>query len=126
MSHHRTLAAAAAVVLAIAAGIPSSAASVNHINHLTFSAPMALPGVTLAPGAYTFQIVNPESGLRVVSVSSRDRSRHHFLGLTRAVRRPSDLDRHAVVRLGEARAGEPMPILAWYPIGSSQGLEFIY
>ena len=126
MSHHRTLAAAAAVVLAIAAGTPSSAASVNHINHLTFSAPMALPGVTLAPGAYTFQIVNPESGLRVVSVSSRDRSRHHFLGLTRAVRRPSDLDRNAVVRLGEARAGEPMPILAWYPIGSSHGLEFIY
>lgn len=123
---HRIPVAAVAIALALAAGSQRTAASPAHVNHLTFSAPTALPGVTLPPGAYTFRILNPESGFRAVSVSSRDSSRHYFLGLTRTGTRPDDLAPGQVVRLGEARAGAPVPILAWYPLGTRQALEFIY
>jgi hypothetical protein len=32
----------------------------------------------------------------------------------------------ARVSLGEARRGEPVPIVAWYPMATDSGRQFIY
>ena len=43
----------------------------NHVNHLTFSQAVGLPGVVLPAGAYTFEVANVETSGNVVRVSSR-------------------------------------------------------
>ena len=87
---------------------------------------MALPGVTLPPGEYTFEIFNSGSSGDAVLVSSNHQRKAHFLGLTRIVERPRNLPENQVIAVGEAPAGEPVPIKVWYPAGSASGRQFIY
>ena len=101
-------------------------ATASHTNHLTFSKAVALPGVTLPAGSYTFEVVNPLTSGNAVLVTSRDRSKVHFVGLTRRAQRPAAMPASQSVTLGEASAGNPPPIRAWFPIGESSGHEFIY
>jgi hypothetical protein len=94
-------------------------------NHLTFSGSVALPGVTLARGTYIFELSSP-TNLDVVRVLSRDRSRVYLTTLTMPIQRPPDMPADRLVTFGEAKAGEPMPITAWYPEGHSIGHKFAY
>jgi hypothetical protein len=126
MTSSRVLIAVAAVTFSLAAGHGRAWGAVDHTNHLTFKHTMALPGVTLPAGVYTFEIANPESSARVVRVWSRDRSRLYFSDFANTVRRPATLPADQIVRLGEAPAGAPVPILTWFPIGSGSGYEFKY
>ena len=93
---------------------------------MTFSAPVALPGVSLGSGTYTFEIANPSSGADIVRVLSRDGSRAYFLGFTRAVKRPRSLPREQAVSLGESAKGTPPPITVWWPENESTGRQFVY
>ena len=98
----------------------------NHANHLTFSKAVALPGVVLPAGSYTFEVANIDTSGNVVRVSSRDERRALFMGFTERVKRPSSLPKDQAVSLGEASLGAPPPIVAWYPLGESDGHRFIY
>jgi hypothetical protein len=89
---------------------------------LTFSQPVRLPGVVLESGRYIFEARTWD----VVQVLSGDRSRVYFMGFTRTIDRPRSMPRHQVVSLGEAAAGTPPPIKAWYPDNGSTGHQFIY
>lgn len=100
-----------------------SAQVLPRVNHVTFKQTMALPGVLLPPGTYSFEIAS--AATNVVRVSSRDTGRHVFLGMTLPVDRPAGL-RGARVRLGEAPAGQPTPIRVWYPADSRNGYQFLY
>ena|SRR5687768_7991505 len=120
------VAIASVCALTVAAGQHTLAARSYSTNYLTFNATMALPGVTLAPGTYTFEIANPAGSPRVVAVSSRDGRHRYFMAHTRPVSRPASMDLNKPVTLGEAPAGAPTPILAWYPIGTRLGFEFVY
>jgi hypothetical protein len=101
-------------------------ATAGHTNHLTFNRAVALPGVTLPAGSYTFEVINPTTSANTVQVTSRDRSKVHFVGLTRRAHRPAGMPANQAVRFGEASAGNPPPIRAWFPIGESSGHEFVY
>jgi hypothetical protein len=104
------------------AGSPASQLTRIHVGRS-----MALPGVTLPPGSYTFEILNPASAADVVVVSSGSAHRTvHYLGLTRRIDRPSRLPANQVIAVAEAPAGEPIPITAWFPVGSASGRQFIY
>ena len=116
---------AAIALLALAAATPSRAA-LGLGDRITFSGPVALPGVVLPAGSYTFEIANPESSLRVVRVTRRDTGRVYFAGFTRMVPRPVDLPADRLIGLGEAARGEAVPIDVWYPSGRPQGHRFIY
>ena len=116
---------AAIALLALAAAAPSRAA-LGPGDRLTFSGPVALPGVVLPAGSYTFEIANPDSSLRVVRVTRRDTGRVYFAGFTRMIPRPVDLPADQLISLGEAPRGEAVPINVWYPSGRSQGHQFIY
>lgn len=116
---------AAIALLALASATPSRAA-LGPGDRITFSGAVALPGVVLPAGSYTFEVANPWSSHTVVRVASRDTGRVHFLGFTRMVPRPADLPADQLISLGEAPRGEAVPIEVWYPGGRSQGHRFIY
>jgi Protein of unknown function (DUF2911) len=98
----------------------------NRATHFTFSGPVRLPGATLPAGTYTFAIVNPFTGSDAVTVKSRDGSKLYALKLTRSSYRPASRDMKPTITFGEAPAGTPPPVKAWYPDGDTHGREFIY
>jgi hypothetical protein len=113
------IAAAALVTTAVQA-----ASSMTRTNYLTFSGPVALPGVTLAAGTYTFEAGPVDTDPNIVRVLTRDGRRVLYTGLTTPVSRPSG--RVPPVVFGEALAGRPMPISVWYPTQASIGHQFRY
>ena len=93
---------------------------------LTFNRTVGLPGVTLQPGTYVFEVANPESGSNVVRVRAKEDYRQvYYAGFTNMVERPEKLGDRPVM-LGEADPGKALPILAWYPRGDRMGRQFIY
>jgi hypothetical protein len=98
----------------------------RRTTYFTFSRSVQLPGVTLAAGTYTFEVVNPGTGSDVVVVRSQDRSKVHALKLTRAIERPASRNLDAAITFGEAAVGNPPPVKAWFPQSEIIGREFIY
>jgi hypothetical protein len=115
-----------AVVVGVTATTPQAAGQfspLTRMNHLTFSQPAALPGVTLAPGRYQFEAGPANTNRNLVRVS---RNRHIvFTGLTIPATRPEGAQPD-VVLFGEAVRGEATPILTWYPRGTNEGHSFMY
>ena len=79
-------------------------------HYVTFSGPVALPGVTLKPGTYVFEMPSSTTGLYVVSVRDAAGSRPCFIGLTQRIERPAGNVPPVM-----------LPIIAWYPRGESAG-----
>jgi len=127
MTTQTSLITACALALGLAAGSAAvHATTADRLTYLTFSGPVGLPGVTLAPGTYAFDIFNSGSGANVVRVRNKERNRTYFLGLTDRVNRPFGLPDDRRVTLGEARVGDAPPIVAWYPSDDAQGRGFHY
>ncbi|MBI2185907.1 MAG: hypothetical protein HYU37_02150 [Acidobacteria bacterium] len=126
MMTRRFALAACAVVLTGMLGAASTQAwtSVDRINHLTFSGAVALPGVTLPAGTYTFEAGPLDTDPYLVRVLTRDRQKVLYQGFTIPVARPAG--RVPAVMFGEALAGAPMPIRVWYPTRSGIGHQFRY
>ncbi|MBI4266573.1 MAG: hypothetical protein HY657_19565 [Acidobacteria bacterium] len=127
MSIRKSIVTACAAVAAglVMAGSIQALEPVSQINHLTFSQAVALPGVVLPPGTYTFQAGPDGRSPELVIVRTRD-GKGLFLGLTRQVSRPAGMPSSRTVTFGEAAAGEPTPIAAWFLVGSSTGHQFLY
>jgi hypothetical protein len=117
-----------AVALAVTAAASSTAASAARGDSatLSFNRPVALPGLTLAPGTYVFEIFDSASSNDVVRVSRAATKTHEFLGLTQRVDRPARMKGLSAVTLGESRPGEPARITVWYPADGSDGRKFLY
>ena len=115
-----------AATAAIAASSTHAGSMLTRVNRLTFSAPVALPGVVLAPGTYAFESGPLGTNPAIVRVTSADHRRLLYQGFTISVRRPMTMERSEVLQLGEAPKGSPQPIAAWYPIGNNTGHRFIY
>ncbi len=100
----------------------------GHINHLTFSKAVALPGVVLPAGAYTFEAGPGGVSRKIVVVRTRDGQETLYLGftLTREVRQSAGMPKHRTVSFGEAPTGQPTPITVWYDKDSSTWHEFLY
>lgn len=110
----------------LAAGfLATTQAGSTDTNYLTFSRDVALPGVVLPAGTYKFEIANPDRATDIVRVSSRD-GHVHYMGFTLAADRPADLPANQPVSFREGRPGVPVPIAAWFPLGTSSGRQFIY
>jgi hypothetical protein len=96
-----------------------------HRELLTFSAPIALPGVTLAAGTYAFEIPSENASHSLVRVSSADGRRIYLTAFTREVRRPNVI-RAPKVTFHETARNAPRPVNTWYPAGDDSGKQFIY
>ena len=113
----------ALVGLALAA---ATLAASSRLEYLTFSGPVALPGVTLHGTTYSFQVVDHRTSGNVVSVRDVATRQPVFLGITRRVDRPAGTKKRSSVVFGESSRGVPPPIVAWYPAGDSVGHQFVY
>ncbi len=110
----------------LTAGVGHAGALSSRANQLRFGVAVALPGVVLPVGNYTFEVANPEGTADVVRVWDASRRRVHFTGFTYRVPRPENMPKDRAITLGEAGRGEPAPIRAWYPVGDNNGFQFIY
>ena len=126
MSHRRSmLVACGAVAVALMLATTAHGWIDEHrINILTFSDPVALPGVVLDAGTYIFE--RGALDQRLVRVRSQNRLRLLYTGFTRTVTRRSGLGAEAFVTFGDVSADAPPRITAWYPAGGKTGQEFIY
>jgi len=129
MFKHVALLAVVVAIAGVLAASSSQAASnlmpLTMTNNLTFSTPVSLPGVTLAAGTYMFEAGPGGTNPNIVRVLSPNRQRLFYLGFTVPVVRPRDAEPD-ILMFGEAANGAPAPILAWYPLGSNSGHEFMY
>jgi hypothetical protein len=101
-------------------------AFVNHENQVTFNRSVALPGVVLPAGSYTFERGGTKLDLDLVVVRNRARTKVFYTGFTNAVTRPQGMSKNTPITFGETSANEPPPIAAWYEVGDSLGHEFRY
>jgi len=114
------------VLLGVVATTPTGAIDARRTTHFTFRAPVALPGVTLPPGSYVFEVLNPDMSGDLVRVSTRDRNRTYALQFTRRVHRDRRGDMKSTITLGEAASGSPQRIKTWFPENETTGREFLY
>ena len=90
-------------------------------HHLTFSGPVALPGVALGPGTYIFS--RPAGN--VLRVTDARRQPYAMLS-TAAASRTSPSHQYEVI-LGEPLTdGSPRRIEAWFAPGESNGQQLMY
>jgi hypothetical protein len=118
-----TLVAVAAMLTAATSQATGQFAPLTSVNNLTFETPVALPGITLPAGTYVFERDSVDNS-RIVRVKSPNYQKLLFVGFTMPVTRPRSYK--SPVSFGEAAAGEPIPIIAWYPVGSDRGHQFLY
>ncbi len=78
-------------------------------HHLTFSAPVALPGVALAPGTYIFR--RPASNVLLVTTANR---KPYAMLSTISASRASATDRYEVVLGAPLADGSPRRLEAWF------------
>jgi len=97
----------------------------THENRLTFSRPVALPGVVLPAGSYSFDVASP-TALDVVVVRNARSGKVLYMGFTNTVTRPRAMSPNTPIAFGEATANEARPIAAWYEIGATLGHQFLY
>ena len=114
----------ATAVLALLAAGSVMAFGVNHKNNLTFNRPVALPGVVLPAGTYSFDVAT-DTALDVVVVRDA-RGNKFYTGFTTAVSRPAGMSWNTLIVTGEASKNQAAPIRTWYEIGSELGHEFRY
>ena len=110
---------------------PASAAGLDQyvISHLTFSAPVRVPGATLPAGTYTFKRVLPG----VIQVLSKDHMTLYATFMTMPRLRVEPTTKQEVV-FGEAPAGQPPRVVTWFPFPEpswynyhrSVGYDFLY
>ena len=117
-------AAAVAAVIGWAAAPQLGADTADQRVFFTFSGPVALPGVGLAPGKYLFHRADPASP-NVVQVLSADGKRVFGMFFTIPVQR-TEPAATPEVRFMETSPGSPLPIKTYWLQGDLMGHEFIY
>ena len=110
-------------VLVGAFAAPARADECDKLTYLTFSAPVALPGVTLPAGTYRFS--HPDCSDHVLRVSSQDGLEVFATLLAIPDTRPAATAEPVVV-FEEMRSGAPEGIKAWFYPGETTGDELIY
>jgi hypothetical protein len=88
---------------------------------MTFSGPVALPGLSLASGTYMFRHLSP----RVVQVASAS-GRAYSMYITIPAVRDTATDDYAVVLGAPAAPGAPRRIVALFAPGEMTGEQFVY
>ena len=127
MTKRLFLVACATAMLSLAAVPGANAAGTEiHKTFLTFSAPFALPGVSLPAGNYVFELLNNPGALKAVRVTSKDGMRVYLTALTLSVSRPVGQPTDRLISFAEVETGRTPVVQAWYPKDDSVGHEFIY
>lgn len=126
--HIRTVVLACSVGLTVPALWDPAQASVapfDQLSYMTFTQPVALPGVTLPAGEYIFRLPARNTSRMVLQVLSKDRAHVYATLLTVPTSRIEATD-DPTVTFHESPAGTAPPIQAWFYAGERFGMEFAY
>jgi hypothetical protein len=104
----------------VVAASNGAAGLLGRTDYVSINRATALPGVVLAPGQYVFEAV--EGRPDIVRVFDRATKRVLYMGFTELIPRPDGVTN--ILSLGEAPAGEPVPIKVWFPTGARRGHAF--
>jgi hypothetical protein len=122
----RLLCCITALAAFVALTAPSARADeYNKLTYLTFSAPVQLPGTTLAPGRYMFKLADTMAERHIVQVFDKDGSKLYATLLAIPDYRIDAPDKN-VVMFAERAAGTPQAVKAWWYPGDPTGEEFVY
>jgi hypothetical protein len=117
--------ACSVALLACVMTAPSAAQPVDKRTLFTFRAPVAMPGVTLAPGTYLFRLADPTSSSNVIQVlDSEGKKPFGMFFAARAER--IEAASAPELRFMETPAGTPAAIKTWWYPGERAGYEFVY
>lgn len=119
--------ASTCVLVALVYGltVPAAAYTFDHRTLFTFNQPIALPGVTLPAGTYTFRLADPTTGGKVVQVLNHSGTQSYAMLLSiPAIRQ--DVAKEPEISFMETAAGMPPAVKIWWQEGSTRGYEFIY
>jgi len=92
---------------------------------ITFSAPVALPGVTLPAGSYMFKLADSQTNRNIVQVFDKDRSKIFATILAIPAQRNKPAD-ETVITFKEAPASAAPAVQYWFYPGETTGQEFAY
>jgi hypothetical protein len=92
---------------------------------LTFSGPVALPGVALQPGQYVFRLADPSSSRKLIQVVSVDGKQVYGTFFSVPLDR-AEAPSKPEIRFMEAAPGSPAPVRAYWWANERTGSEFIY
>lgn len=120
-----SIAVAAAVAVAWLTLSGAVAQTFDERVYFTFSGPVELPGVALAPGKYIFRLGNPDTSRDVIQVLSADGKMPYGNFFTLRVERPTPASEPEVRFMENAPGAPPAVKTIWYP-GQRTGREFIY
>jgi hypothetical protein len=113
------------VILLAAMAAPVRADGCDKLTYLTFSEPVALPGVTLPPGTYRFMHPDCATTGGLLQVSNEDGTEVYGTFLTIPEQRTTLTSQSEVV-FAEMPAGSPEAIKAWFYPGETTGDGLIY
>jgi hypothetical protein len=117
--------AAVTVVLIVAFAAVAHADEWNDRTTLKFDAPMMIPGATLAPGTYTFKLLDSKSNRHIVQIFNEDGTK--LIATSNAIpAKRMDATGDVVLKLSPTEAGAPAAVKAWFYPGSLYGHEFVY
>ncbi len=112
----------AAVVIACA--VQADASTWNEKTILTFSEPVMVPGATLRPGTYVFQLTDANANRNLVQIRTQD---GRLIATTQAVpMKRQDSKGDVVLKFNPTDAGSPPALKAWFYPGTLYGHEFVY
>jgi hypothetical protein len=100
------------------------AVPLDRRTYFTFNAPVAVPGVALAPGKYIFRLADTNNR-SVVQVLSADGKKPYATFFAIPAERPTPPE-NPELNFMEAPAGAPPPIKTWWYPGERTGYEFVY
>ena len=122
----KTFASTCAVV-ALVCGLssPAAAYTFDHRTLFTFNQPIALPGMTLPAGTYTFRVADPTTSGKVVQILNGSGTQSFAMLLSIPAYR-ADAAEKPEISFMETASGMPAAVKIWWQEGSTRGYEFIY
>ena len=125
MARLSLLGVVAVTLTAVMTPAPAGAITYDKLTYLTFSAPVQIPGVTLAAGTYRFRLTNPDTSRNVLQVLSNDGATVYAMFHTIPDGRTALTD-EATVSFRETPAGVPPAVRSLFYGGEYRGYEFVY
>jgi hypothetical protein len=103
----------------------ANADTFNKKTKLTFSAPIRVPGTTLAAGSYIFKLVDSQSSRHIVQIMNVRENKLYstVLAIPDYRLNPSS---HTVMTFGETGSGCAPAVKVWFYPGDNNGSRFIY
>ena len=102
----------------------NASAQWSERTELTFSDPVMVPGATLQPGTYIFQLMDPGSAGDTIEIRKEDGTLVTTTMTVPAKRQEAKGDN--VLKFNPTDAGTPPALAAWFYPGTVYGHQFVY